>query len=373
MSSTIYSLKTCCYAFLIWCLLICWSVFAQSDDLLDLDDFDSEDDFVWYLLEILGEGDDWATIVSSSVWYAVASTTSSSATITYTSETGEDEAETFYVQVYTDAWDGIDASDDAFEWFIVEREISPTYNNWIATLYINKLLPWRTYYMVVWSEKNNWVEIVVPTKDVSKSIDSWTIFLTDVLFDWDEYSSYMWWWLYNAYFLWMLSEALHGMSKNRQWVVIRGMYKNIKAIPQTAFLALWLDYHWFVWLLKDASTETNPNTGEVEEEVVRKKVVWWSVKRFVTDNENLNISWQVFPSKETGKKWVTFRTNFMEEWIIRSTRHMDMWEIHTCQRTQCTRFWYLLEDNMNHIIDVNLVRSVDGEYEWSDEILKVSL
>jgi hypothetical protein len=185
--------------------------------------------------------------------------------------------------------------------------------------------------------------------------------LLDVLFDWSVFSSYIDEWENSAMFLSMLMDSLYDMSSSRQETVIRGMGKNLKAMKQFWFTSLGLDYDGFIDILEDAAKEVGGTS------------LTNSSSSSFTNMKDLDIKWQVLPSKNTWKKWVVFRTNFSALGIHRATWHMWNWKIHGCDREMCNKFWYELDAGDTHHIQVNMSQFKINKYEWFNEKLVINL
>jgi len=339
------------------------SVFAQSS--FDLDWFDSDDDFIDFLVWVLDEDTDieedvdiYATTDYISTSTARSVTIETKNTFSYT-----DQEDSYTIYMYTDEWSKLAwVSSSRRDPFLVRTFITPTYDtDGHARMYIWGLLPNQTYTFVITPGKNlwaqEWVEMSIKTKSDSQKQSKAFEFLVDTLFDWSAFSSYIDEGENSAMFLGMLMDKLYDMSTSRQETVIRGMGKNLKAMKQFGFTSLGLDYDWFVALLEDAWNEAKGSSSS-------------SVS---TNTKNLDIDWQVFPSKQAWKKWVVFRTNFSELGIHRATWHMPYGKIHGCDRAMCDRFWYELDSWETHNIHVNMSQFKVNRYEGFNEKLTIKL
>lgn len=61
------------------------------------------------------------------------------------------------------------------------------------------------------------------------------------------------------------------------------------------------------------------------------------------DHHELEVTQQVFPSAEAGKKVVVFRTNFARLGVDRATVHFSPDDVYGCDRGQCDRFHYMFD------------------------------
>ncbi len=87
-------------------------------------------------------------------------------------------------------------------------------------------------------------------------------------------------------------------------------------------------------------------------------------------SDSLEVTQQVFPSSEAGKKVVVFRTNFARLGVNRATVHFSADDVYGCDRGQCDRFHYVFDAGTTKTIPIYI--SKNG-IDIPDEVMYVEV